>query len=95
MSGGGIRCFFFLVFLCWNRFIQHQDAMRGEIVIPGEGLASEKIVHGLVKVESNRRMLMIQKEIDLPIILLPHAHFHGVRHFQQGVKIAELTQPRD
>ena len=43
-SGGRLRA---------GMFIEHQDAMRREVVVAGEGVAGQEIVHGLVKLDAH------------------------------------------
>src|SRR5215471_11764464 len=69
-------------------FVEHQDAMRLEVVIAGESVAGEIIVHRLVKLHAKWRSLVIQQKINLCIVLLPHADLDIIRNLEQWLQIA-------
>src|SRR5262249_20607339 len=62
-----------------NGFVQNQHPMGGQIVIPGESLACEKVVHRFVKVQAHVRGLVVEQKVNLAIVFLPHAHFYRIR----------------
>ena len=67
--------------------------MRGQIIIAGKGAAGQEIMHWLIKTDANGGILVVEEEIDLHLIFLPHAHFDGVGHFEQRMNAAHLPQP--
>src|SRR5262245_55260053 len=62
--------------------IEYQDPMRLQVVIAREGVAGEKIVHGLIELDTQRGTLMVEEEKDTAVVALPHAHLHCIRHFE-------------
>src|ERR1043165_3210159 len=76
-------------------FVEHQYPVRRQIVIAGKGIAGKEIVHRLVKLDAQRRVLVVQQEINPGIILLAQAHLDIIRHLEQRMEIAKLAQPRD
>ena len=79
--------------LVFRMFVQHQHAVRRQIVRPGEGRAREEVVHRFVELDAHWRGLMVEQEENFPIVRLAHAHFHVVRHFEQRMETAQLPQP--
>ncbi len=49
-------------FLRFRVLIQHEYAVGREVIIAGERVAGEEIVHGLVELDAHRRILMIEQE---------------------------------
>ena len=71
-------------------FVQHEHAMRWEVVIAGKVVAGQEIVHGFVELDSEWRVLMIQQEEHLGVFLLAHADFDVVGDLEQWMEIAKL-----
>ena len=69
--------------------------MRRQIVIAGDGLARQKVVRGFEELDSNCRVLMVEKEVEPGFVFLPHADLHVLGNFQQRDEIAHLAQPHD
>src|SRR5579864_7990957 len=55
-------------------FIQHQHAVGLQVVIAGEGIAREEIVHWFVERDSDRGTLVVQKKENAGVIFLTHAN---------------------
>ena len=83
--------------LCFGRamFIQYQDAMGWQIVVSGESISGQKVMHRFIELEPKWRVLMIQKEIYPGIIFLPQTDLNVIGHFQQRMQVAQLPQPND
>ena len=64
-----------------------------QVIIARESVAREEIMHRLVKLDTQRRTLMVEKEKDSAIVTLPHANLDRIRHFQQRMEVADLPQP--
>jgi hypothetical protein len=76
-------------------FVEDKNAMGLEVIIAGESVAGEEVVHGFVKLKAQRRALMIKQKEYTCIVFLPETHLNSVGHFQEGMEIAHLTQPGD
>src|SRR5258705_13995824 len=74
-------------------FVQHEHAVRRQIVASGERVSGQEIVHRFVKVQAHRRTLVIQEEENPLAVLLTHTDLDRVRHFEQWVEAAEIAQP--
>ena len=74
-------------------FVEDEDAVRGEVVVAGEGAAGEGVVHGLEEGDAHGGILVVDEEVDFDAVALPHADFHGVGHLEQRVDADELAQP--
>src|SRR5882724_4188193 len=75
--------------------IEHEDAVGREVEITGDGRAGEEIVHGLVELDADGGVLVVQQEIDAGVFLLAQADLDGVGHFQEGLDVAGLPEPDD
>ena len=80
-GGNGSRGFPFPL----RMLVEDQDAVRRQIVAPGEGDTGEIIVHGFVKLDAHVRILMIEQEENLDPFLLPQADLDGT--FRSGCKL--------
>src|SRR6266478_3990038 len=76
-------------------FVHDEHAVRLEVIIAGEGVAGEKVVHRFVKLEPHLGVLMVQQEVNVCAVLLAQADFDVVRHLEERVKVAKLAQPDD
>ena len=74
-------------------FVQNENAVRLQIVISGKRVSGQKIVHRFIKLQPQRGALMVQKEIDFRIVLLPQADFDVVGDLEQRMEVAQLPQP--
>ena len=88
-SGVAARHFVF------GMFVEDEHAVRREVVVAGEGVAGEEIVHGLVKLDAHGRILVVEQKKDAHAFLLAHADFDVFGHFEQGLQAAHLAQPRN
>lgn len=75
--------------------VEHEHAVRREIVVAGEGLAGQKIVHRLVEGDAHGGILVVEQEINLLVALLPEADFDVVGHLEQRMEVAQLARPQD
>ena len=73
--------------------VEHQHAVRRQIVVAGEGVAGEKIVHRLVELDAHGRILVVEQKINARAFLLSHADLDVFRHFEQRMQGAHLAQP--
>src|SRR5262249_7434898 len=74
-------------------FVEDENAVGLQVEISGNGCAGQKIVHGFVKLDAERRALMVEKEIDVSVISVSHADFDLVGDLEQRMNIAHLPKP--
>ena len=74
-------------------FIKDENAVRLQVKISGNGCATQKIVHGFVKLDAERRALMVEQEKDVRIVSVSHADFDLFRDLEQRMDVAHLTKP--
>ena len=72
-------------------FVEHENAVGLEVEISRDGCSGEEIVHGFVKLDAVRRGLMVEQEVDVGIVPVPHANLDLIRHFEQRMKVAHLA----
>ena len=87
-SGVAARHFVF------GMFVEDEHAVRRKVVVAGEGVAREEVVHGLVKLDAHGRILVVEQKEDARAFLFAHADFDVFGDFEQGLQAAHLAQPR-
>ena len=80
-------------FLGDSVFVEDENTVRLEVKVPGNSCAGKEIVHGFVKLNAVWSGLMIEQEIDVGIVFVPHADFNLIGHFKQRMDIAHLPKP--
>src|SRR5437899_9107751 len=75
--------------------IQNQHSMWLQVVIAGNVVAGQKVVHRFIKLDAHRRILMVEQEKNVRIFPGSHADLDVFRHFEQRMEIAHLTQPSE
>ncbi len=75
--------------------VKDQDAKRLEVVIARESDSGEEIMHGLVKLDADGGILMVNQEENARAFFLPHADLDVFRDFEQRMEVASLAQPRN
>jgi hypothetical protein len=58
-------------------------AVGREVVIAAEGPFGQKIVHRFVEGDAHGGVLVVEQKEYLGALLLPHADFHRIGHFEQ------------
>src|SRR5208282_147408 len=85
--GGGVSRFGF------DTFVKDQHAMRRNVVVAGERIAREEIVHGFVELDADGRVLVVEQEENAHAFLLAHADFDVFGNLEQWLQPAHLAQP--
>ena len=74
-------------------FVEDEHAVPRKVVVAGDGVAGEVVVHRLVKMDADGRILMVEQEINPRAFLLAHADLDIFGDFEQGLPPAHLAQP--
>ena len=52
-------------------------------------------MHRFVELDANRRILMVEQEVNPGVVFLAQTDLHRVGHFEQRKEVAQLAQPHD
>lgn len=78
-----------------DALVKDKDAVRRDVVVSGEGLAAEEIVHWFVELQAHWRVLVVEQKEDLGVVFLAHADFDSVWNFNERNDAALCAKPGD
>src|SRR6266496_5181671 len=52
-------------------------------------------MHRFIELNANRRILMVEQEVNPGVVFLAQTDLHRVGHFKQWKEVAQLAQPND
>ena len=76
-------------------FVKDQHAVRRDVVVAGERVAREEIVHRFVELDADGRVLVVEQEENAHAFLFAHADFDVFGNLEQRLQSAHLAQPDD
>ena len=67
--------------------------MRREVIVAGKGVARQVVMHRLVKLDADGRVLVVEQKVNAGAFFFPHADLDIFRNLEQRVQGAHLAQP--